>query len=124
VAAKRDIGSERYTLKKNILFLFSHADDETICAGGLINKLHCKSIKTTVATACLGSALDRKFTTSDYISVLKKQMGRVKPILGIDEWHVGPFDYSNLNEVKQIEVNRWVEGLLDTIKPDLGQNQG
>lgn len=108
---------------KNILCLFSHPDDETLAAGGLLSIARNNKTEVNVAFSNTG-------ITSRNQSLQSKKRGLLKlkrytfdamSIFNINKKNIffGKFPDNQSDKVPLLEIIKWCEDIIKKTKPDL-----
>ena len=102
------------------LFFFAHPDDETLAAGGLINKLtaYCEVF---VDIAFTGLSSRSEGATDEELNSLKEHSLSALNKLGVLSKNIrfGDFPDNKADTISLLELIKWLEISIDNIRPDL-----
>ena len=102
------------------LFFFAHPDDETLAAGGLINRLK-DTCDVYVDIAFTGlSSRSQNTTLKEFGSLRKNSMAALKK-LGVkqDNIRFGEFPDNKADSINLLDLIKWLEISMENYKPNL-----
>ena len=106
-------------MKKNILVIAAHPDDEILGCGGTINGLTKKNYN--VYSLVLGSGIDSRFKTINKkkkIS-LHQQCIRANKILGVKKVFLENLKDNRLDNYDLLDIVKLIESYIEKIKPSI-----
>jgi LmbE family N-acetylglucosaminyl deacetylase len=111
---------------KNVLVFFAHPDDETLAAGGVMNRLHSAGAVLHVAIPATGIHSRRNLETDEAqrdreLADLRIDCEKALSVLGVspENIHLGQFPDNEMDSHSLLETIHWLEALIDRIRPDL-----
>lgn len=110
---------------KKILVFLAHPDDETLAAGGTINKLTDIGSNVHIALPSSGIQTARrkslKKESEIKIDQLHKDCKNALNILGVDlnNCYLGDFPDNEMDKRSLLELIHWLEKIIFKVKPDL-----
>ena len=108
---------------KKILCLFSHPDDETLGAGGLLSI--AKSNKTKVSVAFSNTGINSRKQNLQLrkkaILTLRKNTFAAMSVFNINKKNIffGKFPDNQSDDVPLLKIIKWAENIIKKTKPDL-----
>lgn len=109
---------------KKVLTAFAHPDDETLAAGGTIARLSELGAEVFVAIPATGvyarKDRDEGQLSREFVE-LRQNCFKALRILGvnIENVYFGEFPDNELDSVSRLALIRWLEPIVDKVKPDL-----
>lgn len=103
---------------------FAHPDDETLAAGGTINKLVREGCRVSVAIPNTGIFSRRNSQTENDLSgaldVLREDCLKALSLLGVkkEDIYLGSFSDNEIDKHTLLELIHWFEVVLEKVKPD------
>ena len=113
------------TACKNVLTFFAHPDDETLAAGGTIDKLSNLGAQIHIAIPATGVHSRRNSLDENgrnlALAELRQDCENALGILGISPKRIyfGDFPDNEMDSGSRLQLIHWLENLLANIKPDL-----
>jgi LmbE family N-acetylglucosaminyl deacetylase len=110
-------------MKKKILVVGAHPDDEILgCGGTLINHIRNRD---TVYSLILGEGITSRSTSRD-LSKDKKKLSKIKlhaisanKLIGVKKLYFGNFPDNRFDSVNLLDLIKYIESIFTTIKPDI-----
>ena len=108
---------------KKILCLFSHPDDETLGAGGLLSIANRNKIEINVAFSNTGITSRNQSSSLQLknLSILKKNTYNALALFNLKKKDIsfGKFPDNQSDKVPLLDIIRWCEKIIKKSKPDL-----
>ncbi len=101
-------------MKKNILIVVAHPDDEVLGCGGMIAKYS----KSHNIYSCILSGDVEARTKRPEIEVLKRNIEQTEEILGIKKTFLGTFPNIAFNNVDHLKLVGFIEKIILEIQPE------
>jgi LmbE family N-acetylglucosaminyl deacetylase len=105
-------------LKKNILVIAPHADDEVLGCGGSINKLSAKYNIYILVMTDANSGIPEKYS-KNFSNTIKKQAIEAHKMLGVKKSIFFDFPILGLQNVKNYLIADKIKNLIDEVKPEI-----
>ena len=105
-------------LKKNILVIAPHADDEVLGCGGSINKLSTKYNIYVLVMTNANSGIPEKYSKK-FSNTIKKQALEAHKILGVKKSMFLDFPVLGLQNVKNYLIADKIKHVVNEIKPEI-----
>ena len=113
---------------KNVLFMFCHPDDETLGAGGTINKFKRSGKNIFLALSGMGIQSRHKLVTKQRDFKLNSQKNKIakdlQKVLKIykiknNNFIVGNFPDNKSDTIPLLDIIKWCEEVIDKTKPEI-----
>lgn len=105
-------------IKKKILVLAAHPDDETLGCGGVINKLSANNyIKLITFTNGESARNDNSKSSENYYN-RNELLEKISKILGIDEYISGDFPDNKMDTIALLDICKFIEKNVNFV-PDI-----
>tara|TARA_B100001250_G_scaffold414558_1_gene453872 strand:+ start:2674 stop:3360 length:687 start_codon:yes stop_codon:yes gene_type:complete len=110
-------------MKRKILVIAAHPDDDILGCGGTLSKLKKKYIIKVFflaeGTSCRFSDLSKKKEIQKEIDLREKQAKKALKILGVNLYKFNNFPCGRLDSIPVIEINKKIENEIDNFKPNI-----
>jgi LmbE family N-acetylglucosaminyl deacetylase len=109
-------------LKKNILIVAAHPDDEVLGCGGTIRRLSDEG--SNVYIAILGEGITSRYSKREHvkkekIDLLKAATNKVASKLGVKDVFMFDFPDNRFDTVALLDIVKKVEDIIEKIKPSI-----
>ena len=104
-------------MKKNIVAIFAHPDDEVLGCGGSL-ALH-KSFGDSVHVLILSKGLKSRDNCKIPYNIFKKQIDKANRVLGVESVRILDFPDNSFDSVKFIEIVKSIESFIKLKKGNI-----
>ena len=105
-------------MKKKILVIAAHADDEALGCGGVMARHAAEGCKVHTIFLADG-VISRKNANLQNVQTRQKAAKSAMKILGVSSFHFLGFPDNQMDRIPQLEIVQKIEGIIKTIKPNI-----